>query len=137
MHVALRDGETQEGLLARFTKGVQRSGILKEAREHRFFVPKPEKMRIAARKAARKAGGEARVHASLDALVADANVDAVDVCLPHHLHADAIVRAARAGKHVLCEKPLCLSFEEARTIKRAVDAAGVTLTCAHNNLFQL
>ena len=45
MHVALRDGETQESLLARFTKGVQRSGILKEAREHRFFVPKPEKMR--------------------------------------------------------------------------------------------
>jgi len=34
--MALRDGETQEGLLARFTKGVQRSGILKEAREHRF-----------------------------------------------------------------------------------------------------
>src|ERR687887_643782 len=115
MHVALRDGETQESLLARFTKGVQRSGILKEAREHRFFVPKPEKMRIAARKAARKAarraaraaGGEARVHAELDALAADPNVDAVDVCLPHHLHADAIVRAARAGKHVLCEKPLC------------------------------
>ena len=59
MHVALRDGETQESLLARFTKGVQRSGILKEAREHRFFVPKPEKMRIAARKAARKAARRA------------------------------------------------------------------------------
>ena len=81
--------------------------------------------------------GEARVHADLDALAADANVDAVDICLPHHLHADAIVRAARAGKHVLCEKPLCLSFEEARTIKRALDAAGVTLMCAHNNLFAL
>ena len=59
MHVALRDGESQEALLARFTKGVQRSGILKEAREHRFFVPKPEKMRIAARKAARKAARRA------------------------------------------------------------------------------
>ncbi|HEV8634600.1 MAG TPA: 30S ribosomal protein S21 [Chloroflexota bacterium] len=59
MHVALRDGETQEALLARFTKAVQRSGILKEAREHRFFVPKPEKMRIAARKAARKAARRA------------------------------------------------------------------------------
>lgn len=81
--------------------------------------------------------GEARVHANLDQLTADPGIDAVDICLPHHLHADAIVRAARAGKHVLCEKPLCLSFEEARTIKRAVDAAGVTLTCAHNNLFQL
>ena len=54
MHIALRDGESQEALLARFQKAVQRSGILREAREHRFFVPKPEKARIAARKAARK-----------------------------------------------------------------------------------
>jgi predicted dehydrogenase len=81
--------------------------------------------------------GEARVHPDIEALTADPNLDAVDICLPHHLHADAIARAARAGKHVLCEKPLCLSFEEARAIKRAIDAAGVTLTCAHNNLFAL
>jgi predicted dehydrogenase len=83
------------------------------------------------------AGGRARVHADLDALLADPEVDAVDICLPHHLHADAIVRAARAKKHVFCEKPLCLSFDEARTIKRALDENGVTLVAAHNNLFQL
>ena len=35
------------------------------------------------------------------------DVDAVDICLPHHLHADAAVAAAQAGKHILCEKPLC------------------------------
>jgi len=83
------------------------------------------------------AGGQARIHADLDALLADREVDAVDICLPHHLHADAIVRAARAGKHVFCEKPLCLSFDEARTIKRALDESGVTLVAAHNNLFSL
>ena len=33
-------------------------------------------------------------------------LDAVDICLPHHLHRDAIVAAAEAGKHILCEKPL-------------------------------
>src|SRR6185437_11917663 len=33
-------------------------------------------------------------------------VDAVDICLPHHLHRAAIVAAAAAGKHILCEKPL-------------------------------
>jgi ribosomal protein S21 len=59
MHIALRDGESQEALLARFQKAVQRSGILREARAHRFFVPKPEQARIAARKAARKAARRA------------------------------------------------------------------------------
>ncbi len=46
-------------------------------------------------------------------MVASLNVDAVDICLPHHLHKDAIVAAAAAGKHILCEKPLCLTLEEA------------------------
>ncbi|OII13379.1 Gfo/Idh/MocA family protein [Curtobacterium sp. MCBA15_008] len=64
-----------------------------------------------------------------------ADVDAVDICLPHHLHRDAIVAAARAGKHVLCEKPLCLTPEEARDVQAAVTEAGVTLMCAHNQLF--
>jgi predicted dehydrogenase len=68
-------------------------------------------------------------------LLADDAVDAVDICLPHHLHANAIVAAAEAGKHVLCEKPLCLTTAEADRIRRAVDAAGVTLMCAHNNLY--
>lgn len=64
-----------------------------------------------------------------------ADVDAVDICLPHHLHRDAIVAAARAGKHVLCEKPLCLTPEEAADVESAVREAGVTLMCAHNQLF--
>jgi predicted dehydrogenase len=64
-----------------------------------------------------------------------ADVDAVDICLPHHLHRDAIVAAARAGKHALCEKPLCLTPEEARDVQAAVTEAGVTLMCAHNQLF--
>ncbi|MCJ1715500.1 Gfo/Idh/MocA family protein [Microbacterium sp. M1A1_1b] len=64
-----------------------------------------------------------------------ADIDAVDICLPHHLHRDAIVAAARSGKHVLCEKPLCLSPDEARDVQAAVSEAGVTLMCAHNQLF--
>jgi predicted dehydrogenase len=62
-------------------------------------------------------------------------LDAVDICLPHHLHRDAIVAAAEAGKHILCEKPLCLTAQEAADVKAAVSAAGVTLMCAHNQLF--
>jgi predicted dehydrogenase len=68
-------------------------------------------------------------------LLAEADIDAVDICLPHHLHRDAIVTAAEAGKHILCEKPLCLSPSEATEVQQAVAAAGVTLMCAHNQLF--
>jgi predicted dehydrogenase len=81
--------------------------------------------------------GSARVYGSLESLLADPGVDAVDICLPHHLHATAVTLAAHAGKHIFCEKPLCISFDDARAIKLAVESAGVTLVCAHNNLFQL
>ncbi|HTE65732.1 MAG TPA: Gfo/Idh/MocA family oxidoreductase, partial [Candidatus Binatia bacterium] len=60
---------------------------------------------------------------------------AVDICLPHHLHAPAIVAAAAAGKHVLCEKPLCLTLMEADEVARAVASSGITLMCAHDQLF--
>jgi predicted dehydrogenase len=92
--------------------------------------------RAAALSVEHTAGG-ARSYGDLDRLLADPEVEAVDICLPHHLHADAITRAARAGKHIMCEKPLCLSFEEARAIRQAVESAGVILVCAHNNLFQV
>ena len=68
-------------------------------------------------------------------MIASADIDAVDVCLPHHLHADAIVAAAQAGKHVLCEKPLCLTVEEAHRVVDAVRSNGTTLMCAHNQLY--
>ncbi|MBM4418887.1 MAG: Gfo/Idh/MocA family oxidoreductase [Chloroflexi bacterium] len=84
-----------------------------------------------------RTNGRARVYKDLGGLLADAEIDAVDICLPHHLHADAIVRAASAGKHALCEKPICLTFEELRAIRRAVDDAGITFMTAHNNLFAL
>jgi predicted dehydrogenase len=62
-------------------------------------------------------------------------IDAVDICLPHHLHAPAILDAAAAGKHVLCEKPMCMSLAEADEIGAAVKRAGVTYMSAHNQLF--
>lgn len=62
-------------------------------------------------------------------------IDAVDICLPHHLHAPAIFDAAAAGKHILCEKPMCISLEEADRIVDAVKKAGITYMSAHNQLF--
>jgi predicted dehydrogenase len=77
----------------------------------------------------------AEIYADYREMLADAAIDAVDICLPHHLHRDAIVAAAAAGKHVLCEKPLCLTPAEAADIAEAARANDVTVMCAHNQLF--
>jgi predicted dehydrogenase len=63
------------------------------------------------------------------------DLDAVDICLPHHLHAPAIFDAAAAGKHILCEKPMCINLEEADRIVEAVKKAGIIYMSAHNQLF--
>jgi predicted dehydrogenase len=47
------------------------------------------------------------------------DIDAVDICLPNHLHAPAAIAAAQAGKIVLCEKPMALSLDDARAMEEA------------------
>lgn len=79
---------------------------------------------------------DVRLYADYRAMIADGGLDAVDICLPHHLHAEAIIAAADAGLHVLCEKPLCLTLAEADAIAAAAARTGVTIMCAHNQLFQ-
>lgn len=53
---------------------------------------------------------------SLDDLLADDSIDLIDICLPPHLHVDAVTRSLRAGKHVLCEKPLALNAADAQSL---------------------
>lgn len=79
--------------------------------------------------------GGAKTFTEYRDMIASVPLDAIDICLPHHLHKDAIVAAAAARKHVLCEKPLCLTLEEAEAVTHAVAASGITLMCAHNQLF--
>gem|GEM_PF-1330996 len=55
LQVTLREGETQESLLTRFTKMIQRSGLLKELKQKRHYISPGEKMRAARRKAIRRA----------------------------------------------------------------------------------
>jgi predicted dehydrogenase len=71
--------------------------------------------------------GIPRAHGSYEALLADTEVDAVYIPLPNHLHAEWSIAAARAGKHVLCEKPLALTAQDAQRMIEAANAGGVTL----------
>lgn len=61
-------------------------------------------------------------------LLARDDIHFVSVCLPHHLHRTVVVEATRAGKHVLCEKPLAISVADADAMIAAARAAGVQLS---------
>jgi predicted dehydrogenase len=71
--------------------------------------------------------GIASAHGSYEALLEDGDVDAVYIPLPNDLHAQWTTRAAAAGKHVLCEKPLALTAAEASAMAEACADAGVLL----------
>jgi 1,5-anhydro-D-fructose reductase (1,5-anhydro-D-mannitol-forming) len=72
-----------------------------------------------------------RAHATLASLMGDPEVDAVYVATPNALHREAVLAAAQAGKHVLCEKPFAMRAEDAREMTEACNNAGVILRVAH------
>ena len=73
---------------------------------------------------------------SFDAVLADPAVHGVVLCTPHSLHTEQIVAAARAGKHVFCEKPLSMTRADVLRAMAAVDAAGVALAVGHEKRFE-
>lgn len=68
-------------------------------------------------------GSQVKVFRDLDALLADPEIEAVDLCTPTPLHAAQVIAALRAGKHVLCEKPLARTVAAAREILAATESA--------------
>ena len=74
------------------------------------------------RAAADRLGWES-TETSWQALVERDDIDLVDVCTPGHTHAEIVIAALEAGKHVLCEKPLANSVEEAEAMTRAAERA--------------
>lgn len=77
-----------------------------------------------------------RITDSYEELAAMDAVDAVDICLPNHLHAPATVAALRAGKHVLCERPFSRCLDEAKTMVAAAKKSKTILMGGFNNRFR-
>jgi predicted dehydrogenase len=77
--------------------------------------------------------GVARGYTDIDKFLADPDLDVVWVASPNHLHKDQTIAALKAGKHVLCEKPMALSAVECRAMIRAAKKADRLLSIGYNS----
>lgn len=77
----------------------------------------------------------ARVYTSLEGMLDDDIVDAIDICLPTHLHRNAVELACIKGKHIFCEKPIAPTAEDAQAMIDVCRQAGVVLMIGHSTRF--
>ena len=83
-----------------------------------------------AQEMAEKYGGKA--YATADELLADPEIGAVSVCVANNAHAELTIKALRAGKHVLCEKPMAVTIEDCEAMVSEAKKAGKFLMIGHN-----
>jgi len=76
--------------------------------------------------------GVEKTYGSVDDAISDTNVDVIAICLPHRDHCEVAIAAAESGRHVLVEKPMATTVEEATRMIAAAGHAGVTLFVAEN-----
>jgi myo-inositol 2-dehydrogenase / D-chiro-inositol 1-dehydrogenase len=76
-----------------------------------------------------------QVYNDIESTIKESGCDVIDICLPNFLHAQATLEAAKAGKHVIIEKPLCVTLEEADGMISACKVAGVKLMYAEELCF--
>jgi myo-inositol 2-dehydrogenase/D-chiro-inositol 1-dehydrogenase len=105
-----------------------------------FRLPEAEVMAVAdvnseAAAALAKRCNIPRVAASAEEIIGDKTIDAVLICSPTGTHADLIVQAARAGKHIFCEKPIAFSLKKIDVALEAVKQAGVQMQIGFNRRF--
>jgi len=77
-----------------------------------------------------------QVMSRFDTMLDDEEIDAVDLCTPNYLHAPMAIAALEAGKHVICERPLARSAEEAGAMVKAAKKADRLLMCALQHRFR-
>ncbi|EDY81799.1 Oxidoreductase family, NAD-binding Rossmann fold protein [Verrucomicrobiia bacterium DG1235] len=75
--------------------------------------------------------GRVNAYASQEELLSQPDVDAVYIATPHPFHAELAIAAAKAGKHILCEKPIAMNMAETEAVISAAETAGVTLVEAY------
>jgi predicted dehydrogenase len=68
-----------------------------------------------------------RAYSDYDALLADPEIDAIDICTPHPLHPAQAIAAARAGKHLIIEKPLAINYPDLLAMRDAINQSGVNV----------
>src|SRR5215475_12924099 len=77
----------------------------------------------------------ARLTTHPEALIADPDIDIIDICTPNNYHAPLAIAALKAGKHVLCAKPLAPTPDDIRQMMAARDASGKLLMTAQHFRF--
>jgi len=81
-----------------------------------------------AEEAAAFVGHEVAVYKDYEAFLGHDGLDVVDICTPHHLHAQQAIAAAKAGKHLMIEKPIATNYDDLLAMREAIHAAGVLST---------
>lgn len=89
-----------------------------------------------AKELAKKCGSDVRVYETVDEVLMDASIDVVHVCTPNGTHAPISIAAMRAGKHVLCEKPIADTQKAAREMIRVQRETGKLLSVSYQNRFR-
>lgn len=80
--------------------------------------------------------GVKKVYTDYHRLLEDPDVDAVCVCTPSGIHGQIVMDAAKAGKHILCEKPVEITSEKIDSLVEVVEASGVKMGCIYQRRFQ-
>jgi len=73
-------------------------------------------------------GGEVAVYDTLEAFLEHPDLDVVDICTPHPMHAEGAIKAAEAGKDLMIEKPLAIDYDSLLAMREAIQKAGVKST---------
>lgn len=79
---------------------------------------------------------DAKIYDDYKELLKDEGIDIVHVCTPNSSHAEISIAALVAGKHVMCEKPMANTSEEAKRMVEAAEKSGKKLTIGYNNRFR-
>ncbi|MDQ1253735.1 MAG: Gfo/Idh/MocA family oxidoreductase, partial [Euryarchaeota archaeon] len=122
------------GLIGAGLQGRRRAPTIQNSKETKLVVISSDYTELAQSVAlAKNFGCESTV--GWEQVVTRTDIDAIVICTPPHLHAKIGIAAMNSGKHVLCEKPLAITIEEAEAMVKAARTNNVKLKCGFNHRF--